>query len=398
MTYETGHDERDPPPEIQGTRNASGIPNATEFWPQPLDFEAMSGREPELPKFLLQDWMPAGYATLFAGHGGVGKSGIALHQAVCLAMGKPFFGIECDRRKVMYLSCEDRENVLHWRLSRICAYEGITIADLKGSLCLLDLVGRDTTLWMPPTGYTVGLEELRAQFIVNECEVLYVDGISDTFAGNENAKVDVKRYVNALIGLINPDRGGVVLIGHVSKPSSSLGGQGDGYSGTTGWHNSVRARWYLYPEKRSGGEDGTEVTGDLLLDLQKSNLGPADQSMRFHWDTEAHMFVGSNVVGEDNFERKHRERTERAGILECIGICYASKTLIPATVHGRRTGYHVLSAMEVFPKTLKSGSAQCTKRFNRMVLELQHSGDIAVDTIKTLNRKLIDVLVLKGKS
>src|SRR5690242_16561199 len=53
--------------------------------PSPLDLEALAERNPEPPKFIVADWLPCGYATLLAGHGGVGKSGIALHLAVCIA-------------------------------------------------------------------------------------------------------------------------------------------------------------------------------------------------------------------------------------------------------------------------------------------------------------------------
>lgn len=377
-------------PERQGTSNAK---ESSDLWPEPIDFDELSTHEPEQPRFIIQDWMPAGYATLFAGHGGVGKSGIALHQAVCIALGRPFFGVECEQRNVMYLSCEDRKNVLHWRLSRICAYEQITLADLKGKLFLLDLVGKDTVLWMPPHGHTVAFAELEAKFKEHQCQMLYVDGISDTFAGNENSKVDVKRYVNKLISLIDPDDGGIILVGHVSKPSSTQGGQGDGYSGTTGWHNSVRARWYLYPERNSGGEDGSTATGDLLLDLQKSNLGPADQSLRFTWSPVHHMFL-ANIEKTDGFERKHQERTERDAILVCIAKCAVTGIRVPATVQGRKTGYHVLSEMPEFPKTLAGGARNVVARFNRLVMGMRHSNQIIVTTIKTDTRKLVEVLEL----
>ncbi len=64
---------------------------------------------------IIPDWLPCGYATL-AGHGGAGKSYIALYLAFCMAAGRDFFGVELDQRRVLYLSCEDRSDVLHWRL------------------------------------------------------------------------------------------------------------------------------------------------------------------------------------------------------------------------------------------------------------------------------------------
>src|SRR5437762_14358171 len=101
-----------------------------EGWPAPLNLRALAERQPQPPRFVLADWLPIGYATLLAGHGGVGKSAIGLHLAVCVAAGLPFFGISTERRRVLYLSCEDRESILHWRLANICAWLGLNLAEL----------------------------------------------------------------------------------------------------------------------------------------------------------------------------------------------------------------------------------------------------------------------------
>src|SRR5262245_12331919 len=42
-------------------------------WPAAIDLTALAEREPEQPRFIVADWVPTGYATLLAGHGGVGK-------------------------------------------------------------------------------------------------------------------------------------------------------------------------------------------------------------------------------------------------------------------------------------------------------------------------------------
>ena len=151
----------------------------------------------------------------------------------------------------MYLSCEDRVGVLHWRFARICRFLGISLASLRGWLEVFDLVGQDSVLWErdPRTGHVItgAYGCLSERIKQHGTQVLFVDGISDTFGGNENAKTEVKRYVNALVALVPPDDGGIVLIGHVAKSAASAITTTEGYSGTTGWHNAVRARWYLYP-------------------------------------------------------------------------------------------------------------------------------------------------------
>ena len=294
-------------------------------WPPSIDLHALSQKEPHPPSFILPDWLPCGYATLFAGHGGVGKSALALMLAVCISMGLPFMGINVERRRVLYLSCEDREGLLHWRLTRICTYLGISLSDLAEWLDIIDLVGHETILYQPGRdGLTLtgAYRQLAAMIRVGLVQVLMVDGISDTYDGNENARAEVKAFVNALLALIPPDDGAVVLVGHVSKPAAGSK-YSEGYSGSTGWHNSVRARWYLYPETMVGDDGRPERTGNLCMELQKSNLGPADKAVKFSWNPAAGLFVPKEVAAESLYDRVHRQNIERNAIMSAFLACKA---------------------------------------------------------------------------
>ncbi|MFO1205495.1 MAG: AAA family ATPase [Burkholderiales bacterium] len=380
-------------PEAQEAAQAAAE-KVSEIWPDPIDLEALSEREPALPAFIMQDWLPCGYATLFAGHGGVGKSGIALHLACCVALGRPFFGMPVQQRNVLYLSCEDRQNVLHWRLSHICRHLGVSLADLRGRLDVLDLVGHDAILWQldgrTGNALTPAFGALADRIGSTERQVVVADGITDTFGGNENSKSEVKRYVNALVGLIPADTGAVLLVGHVAKYGDS------GYSGTTAWHNSSRARWYLFPEKEGGAEDG-ERTGSLLLELQKSNNGRTDQSMRFAWDEAARMFLGEQVTAEptSNFDRKHRDRTERAGIMAALRASIAALGYVPAASTGNRTAYHVLKASDHFPEALKK-EPEGRKRFWKHMEALQQSADVTRSGQRTPGRHVIETFEVRA--
>lgn len=352
-------------------------------WPEPLDLAALSKHAPEQPRFIMDDWLPCGYATLFAGHGGVGKSGIALHLAVCIAAGVPFFGVPVARRRVLYMSCEDRENVLHWRLSRICAFLGIDLAKLAGWLGLLDLVGKPTILWDkdPRTGdsYTAAYSNLENLIQANKAQVLFVDGVADAFGGNENSRTEVKAFVNSLLALVPPDDGAVLLVGHISKLTASNATTSEGYSGSTGWHNSVRARWYLR----------SDANNELTLELQKSNLGPTDHAMNFRWDTERHLLVGKAATQLDT---ALRDREEQEGILAAMRAC---RTPVPAASTGKGTTFNTLVAVPEFPRTLDNAGGR--KRFWKHIAALLQMGAIAEGTTKTPSRHTKAVYVVTGE-
>lgn len=359
-------------------------------WPAALDLAALSRIEPHPPRWIVADWLPEGYAALLAGHGGVGKSGIALHLACCIALGRDWWGVPTQQRRVLYLSCEDRADVLHWRLSRIAQHEGLSLAALAGHLSVLDAVGRDTVLWQPsPSGavLTAPYGFLRERMTGHD--VLMVDGISDTYGGGENARAEVRAYVHALLALA-PESGALVLIGHVAKSAASAPDTSEGYSGSTAWHNSVRARWYLYPESAQDDDGHAERTGDLILAAQKTNHGRAGAQMRMTWDDDAHLYTGQMIGGRTRADNAARDRREQDGILAALRAVAARGDYCPSATTGKRTAHNVLSACPELPESLRGKAG--SRRFWRHVEALRRMRLITTGSIRRSNRHIAETL------
>jgi len=349
---------------------AAAIDAAAPHWPEPMDLAALSKIVPTVPKNIMAG-LPCGYATGIYGHGGAGKSSIALQLAICIAAGRPFYDLITQRSKVLYASCEDRADVLHWRISRICKHFNIEMASLAGKLQVLDLVGHESILFSPDprTGHplTGPYGTLDGRIKEYGSQVVFLDGITDVYNASENDRGAIKRFVNYLLALI-PTDGAVVLIGHVNKAvAASNGATSEGYSGSTAWNNSVRARWYLRPGP--GDEEGADaVPRAMLLELQKSNLSDKTAKITFMWDETAGMFTGQPTVV---IGREERDWQEIQGILKALAACEKAdpKIVVPAAMQGSRTAHNVLAVQPDFPKSLLDGTGK--KRFKNHLEQLR---------------------------
>lgn len=344
-----------------------------------LDLRALAQREPEPPAFVIRDLLPAGEVTLLAGHGGSGKSTVALICAICIAAGVAFFGIPCERRRVLFVSFEDGESVLHWRLRRACDMLGVDPADLDGWLVLVDATASEPLFVESREGYgaTPAYDSLRAQ--MRRAQVLILDNVSDAFAANENARPQVRAFVRAIRSLLPAD-GAALLIAHVDKAAAKAPGDALGFSGSTAWHNSARARWYLRPDDSDDRR--------LLLEVRKSNHGPVGAQVAIRWSDAAHTFIADGQMPVSRLARAMSELDERAAVLDLIRKAEAAGDPIPTAIRGGRTAHAVAEARGL-------PTALCGKRgrtrFYAHIEALRAAGAVRVDSILRPNRHYAEV-------
>jgi RecA-family ATPase len=101
---------------------------------------------------------------------------------------------------------------------------------------------------------------------------------ANVFAGNENDRAQVQQFVGLLTRVAMVANGSLVLISHPSLTGIS---SESGLSGTTQWHNAVRARFFLRGIKP---ENGEPIDHDLReLVFKKNNYGPVSESIVLRW-------------------------------------------------------------------------------------------------------------------
>ena len=375
--------EVDPPPEGEPERQPAG-------WPAPLDLESLALSEPQPPRHIIDHWLPAGEVALLAGHGGSGKSIIALDLGACLALGARWCGIEVARRRVVYVSAEDPREVLHWRLQRIANRHGVSLSDLAGALEVIDASHIDAELMLEAgrgeEPILTALYDALAERVRPD-DVLILDGASDVYGASEIVRRHVRRFVRSLRRLIGPE-GAVLLLAHVDKAAARNSEASDRYSGSTAWNNSVRSRWSLSTE--SGGDA-------LVLTLSKANHAKAGAEIRLQWSPSAHLYLADATHEQGGVVALIRERQERDGIVLAMRACAEAGVIVPAALQGSRTAYNVLCARSELPDSLRSG-ADAKRRFRARLEELRHIPAFEEREMRRGNRHSTLALVLTGKA
>lgn len=254
---------------------------------EPLPFiSAASWHGKPVPprQWAVQDKIPARNVTLLSGEGAIGKTIVLLQLCIAHALGRDWLGTLPEPGPVIYLNAEDEEDELQRRIATITehytATHGDTLAELT-NLHLLPFAGKDAVLGYERNGMiqpTPLLARLREAACDIKPKLIGLDTSADIFAGNENDRAQVRQFVGMLRGMAITANTAVMICSH---PSLTGINSGSGLSGSTAWHNSVRARAYMHAAVT---EKGEEPDRDLrVVEFMKSNYGPISETITLRW-------------------------------------------------------------------------------------------------------------------
>ncbi|MCK1595574.1 AAA family ATPase [Bradyrhizobium sp. 164] len=242
----------------------------------------LAGKEVPPRRSVVEHLVPDRNVTLGFGDGAVGKSLIALHMAACVSLDRPWLGLRTQRGPALYLTAEDELDEVHRRLACICAYEGIEISEL-GALHILPLAGKDALLavrdgergGMKPTRL---FERLKRELAILRPKLTIIDTLADVFGGDELQRVQARSFIGLLRSLSLEFDMATLILAH---PSLTGMASGSGTSGTTGWSNSVRSRFYV---ERPKGADGEEPDQDRrTITVKKVNYARLGATIPIRW-------------------------------------------------------------------------------------------------------------------
>jgi RecA-family ATPase len=233
----------------------------------------------------VRDRFPRRNVALLSGEGGRGKSLLLLQLACAHVLQRDWLGSLPEPGPVLLVNCEDEGDELVRRLQPILAHYSARFSDVAAGLHVFPLVDRDDSdgallAWPDRNGRLVAsrlFDALLARAGVVRPICIIVDNVADVFGGSEIDRSQVRQFVGLMRRLALAGNGYTILSAH---PSLAGIASKSGLSGSTQWHNSVRARGYL----RTNGENGSEViSGSRVLEFMKSNYSALSERVELQW-------------------------------------------------------------------------------------------------------------------
>lgn len=300
----------------------------------------------EAQQWVWQGIVPQGHITLLAGHGGAGKSTLALQLATCAAAGVHALGRSTQQSSVLFVTGEDSGPMIRKRLRRICRRLGLDHDQVATWLTIIDATASPELFVEARTdGVTRGVEtaayaKLRDHCAKHKPEAVFLDGASDFYAASENDRASVRAFMRA-IGRLAPT---VILTAHTDKMTARAGAQAgsQSYSGSTAWHNAARSRLFLLRDDNR-----------FELRHEKCNVGRLQPPMRLRWPDDGVIELDEEGAFTAGIER----RSDTLRLISLIAEFSSRGEHVSTASTGPGNGVRLLATDPDYPRGLKPADA-----------------------------------------
>lgn len=340
----------------------------------PVDLSGVMRADPPAVGFAVRPLFPRRHVTLLGGHGGIGKSSLALTLCAHVAAGTPWAGHEVEQCRVAFASLEDEGELVTYRLRRIIGAYQLDHAAIVANLTVLDGTRGPTALFVEGEGHTRRGEStasLRAlQEAVAGAGLVVVDNASDAYDADENKRRDVRAFIRELAEIAKANDAAVVLLAHIDKSAARGGANGNSYSGSTAWHNSARSRLAL-----------VEEDGRIELRQEKLNLGKKAAPVALTFADHGVLMPAGTASPTD------RAAADAETVLALLRSAIKADATVATAESGPSTAWKILQRLPEFPHEL-AVAGRGKQRFDAAMMQLQRERRIEREEYRTTARKL----------
>jgi hypothetical protein len=164
-----------------------------------------------------------GYVSATVGQGGLGKSCLALAEALAMATGRDLLGVPVMPRRVWLWNGEDPSDEIERRVAAVCQHYGISDQDLGGRLFVdsgttapikLARMGRDGIALSEDA-----IREIVGTIKDNNIDVFIIDPLIACHHVPENDNGAIDAVARVLARIANAAKASVEIVHHVRKPT-----------------------------------------------------------------------------------------------------------------------------------------------------------------------------------
>lgn len=274
-----------------------------------IDPITWEGAEIPIRKWVCPGLIPYHVPTMISGMGGLGKTLLGLQLIHACASNTQWLGRDVSHIKTFGVLCEDDAGELQRRLHDINVGTNTRFGDLE-NMRLWVRDGEPASLVDFQDYHSMGQETQFYKDLLREAkefgaELLLLDSLYNFFHGNENDRVHVTQFIFMLRRLAIELDAALVFIAHPSK--SGISG-GDGYAGSTAWHDAVRARLYLNEQTPPDGPKR------LILETKKANYGPREGEIEVFYENGILLAKDAGKTSDPVYRKSHCDTT----FLDCL--------------------------------------------------------------------------------
>ena len=343
-----------------------------------VDLHGLMTQDWPSARYVLEPIVPRRETTLLGGHGGIGKSMLALTLAAHVACGRkwgPFPAVQC---RAAYVSLEDEAATVRYRLRRIVEAYNLPPEYVIDALTVFDGSGCDAAMATETMQEgvrrlepTLGMDRVAAA--VKGAGLIVVDNASDAYAGNENERRQVRSFIRLLTGIARENDAGLLLLAHIDKNAAKYGDGGNAYSGSTAWHNSVRSRLALLKDD----------SGAVVLEHQKSQFSKEGEPVVMAFTD--HGVLMPQDARATQAAADTQATADADNVLSAIRAAIGSGRTVSTAQSGAATTWH---AIEPFPELSAELKTKAGKvRVRAALVRLERTGAIVRVEYKNADRK-----------